>query len=217
MKFKELKQDIIDTCLWLEKKDLVVGTWGNVSVRTDEDTIIMTPSKIAYKDLTLDDLVTIDYDGNVVEGTHSPTTEREVHRLIYLARPDVMAIIHCHPVYASAMCATTSSIPPILEEMTQLVGGEVPITPEYIRAGDHFALGTAAAKYIGDKNAVLLRNHAPVCCGKDLDYARITCLVVEKAARCYIGLKDKFDIKPIPEEFVELEHTRFFKDYGHEW
>lgn len=216
MKFKELKQEILDTCLWLEKNKLVIGTWGNVSVRADSDTIILTPSKLAFKDMALEDLVTINYNGDIIGGDRRPTSECEVHRQIYLARPDINAVIHCHPTYASAMCATTSPIPPILEEMTQIIGGEIPITPNYIRAGDHHALGEAAAKYIGDKNAVLLRNHAPVCCGKDLEYARITCLVVEKAAQCYISIKDKFDVKPIPEEFVELEHYRFFNYYGNE-
>jgi L-fuculose-phosphate aldolase len=203
-------------CLWLQDKDLVVGTWGNVSVRID-DTIIMTPSRIAYDDMTIDDLVTIDYEGNVVEGFRSPTTEREVHRLIYLARPDVNAIVHYHPVYASALCATNEEIPPILEEITQLIGGAIPITPEYVPAGNHEELGAAAAKYIGDKNAVLLRNHAPVCVGKDLDEARTCCQVVEKAARCYIELKNKFDILVIPDEYVKSERERFKYKYGHEW
>jgi L-fuculose-phosphate aldolase len=162
-------------------------------------------------------MVTIDYDGKVIDGFRSPTTEREVHRLIYLARPDVNAIIHYHPVYASAMCATGEEIPPIFEEMTQLLGGGIPTTPEYIRAGMHEELGQAAAKYIGQKNAVLLRNHAPVCVGQDLEYAKTACLVLEKAATCYIALKNKFDIKVIPEEFVELEHHRFFHAYGKEW
>ena len=216
MKNIELKQKIIDTCLWLQKKDLVVGTWGNVSIRVD-DTIILTPSRISYDDLVPEDIVTIDMDGNVIEGHRSPTTEREVHRLIYRARPDIGAIIHCHPVYASAMCAVGETIPPFLEEITQLVGGAIPATPEYIRAGLHEELGEAAAKYIGDRNAVLLRNHAPVCCGKDIDEAKVCCQVVEKAARCYIELKDKFDLKVIPEDLIKLERHRFQYDYGHEW
>ncbi len=212
----EIKKRIIETCLWLQEKELVVGTWGNVSVRVG-NTIIMTPSRIAYDVMVPEDLVTIDYDGKVIEGFRSPTTEREVHRLIYIARPDIGAIIHYHPVYASAMCAVGEAIPPIFEEMTQLIGGEVPTTPEYIRAGMHEELAAAAAKYIGDKNAVLLRNHAPVCCGKNLDEAKVCCQVVEKAARCYIELKNKFNIKIIPEEFIKLERHRFINDYGHEW
>lgn len=216
MKNLDVKKKIIEVCLWLQEKDLVVGTWGNVSVRVGE-TIVMTPSRIAYDDMVPEDLVTIDYDGNVIEGFRSPTTEREVHRLIYLARQDVGAIIHYHPLYASAMCAVGEAIPPILEEMTQLIGGEIPTTPEYIRAGLHEELGAAAAKYIGKKNAILLRNHAPVCCGKDLDEAKVCCQVVEKAARCYIELKNKFEIKVIPDEMIKLERHRFIYDYGHEW
>jgi len=129
MKHQEIKKQIIDTCLWLQEKELVIGTWGNVSMRVD-NSIILTPSKISYDVLTPEDLVTIDYDGKVIEGFRSPTTEREVHRLIYLARPDVNCIIHYHPVYASAICATDEGIPPIFEEMTQLLGGAIPITPE---------------------------------------------------------------------------------------
>ncbi len=216
MKNLELKKKIIDVCLWMQEKDLVVGTWGNVSVRVD-NTILMTPSRVPYDSLKPEDIVTIDYEGNIIEGFHSPTTEREVHRLIYLARSDVNAIIHFHPLYASAMCAVGEAIPPILEEMTQLIGGEIPATPDYIRAGNHEELGAAAAKYIGNKKAVLLRNHAPVCCGNDLDEAMVCCQVVEKAARCYIELKNNFDIKVIPDEFIEVEHHRFTYDYGHEW
>lgn len=216
MKYIGLREEIIKVGLWLQQKDFVIGTWGNVSVRVEEG-ILMTPSRIAYEELTPEDMVLIDYEGNMIEGFRSPTTEREVHRLIYLARPDIKAIVHYHPVYASAMCATGESIPPILEEMTQLIGGEVPTTAEYVRAGEHEKLGEAAAKYIGNKNAVLLRNHAPVCCGKDLEEAKTCCQVVEKAARCYMGLKDKFDIKVIPEDMIEVEYNRFMNDYGHEW
>ena len=215
MKNLEIKKQIIDTCLWLQEKELVIGTWGNVSVRVDHS-MILTPSKISYDVLTPEDLVTIDDDGHIIDGFRIPTSERELHRLIYLARPDVNCIIHYHPVYASAICAAGEEIPPILEEMSQILGGGVPITPEYIDAGEHRALGEAAAKYMGQKNAVLLRNHAPVCVGIDMEHAKIACLVLEKAATCYIALKNKFQIEVIPDELVELEHHRFFYVYGKE-
>lgn len=217
MRNREIKQKIIDTCLWLQEKDLVIGTWGNVSVRVGDE-IILTPSRIDYNVLTPEDMVTIDLDGNVTEGFRSPTTEREVHRLIYRAREDVGAIVHYHPRYASAMSATDSEIPCITEEMSQLIGGSIPITPEYIRAGEHEKLGEAAAKYIGKKNAVMLRNHAPVCCGKDLDEAITSCLVTEKSAQLYLSLKAaNMNIQVIPDELVEVENHRFKYAYGHEW
>lgn len=217
MKNAEIKRRIIDTCLWLQEKDLVVGTWGNVSVRIGDE-IILTPSRIDYKKMEIEDMVTIDLEGNVTEGFRSPTTEKEVHRLIYAARPDIGAIVHFHPLYASAMCASDSEIPCITEEMSQLIGGAIPITAEYIRAGEHERLAEAAAKYIADKNAVMLRNHAPVCCGKDLDEAMTCCQVVEKSARCYLTLKAAgMDIKTIPDELITIENHRFRYNYGHEW
>ena len=78
----KVKQEIIEACLWLQNEKLVIGTWGNVSVRV-ENGIIMTPSRIAYDVLQPEDMVTIDYDGNVIDGFRSPTTEREVHRDVY--------------------------------------------------------------------------------------------------------------------------------------
>ncbi len=217
MKYPELRKQIIDACLWLQEKELVVGTWGNISVRTEEG-ILVTPSRVEYSKMTPEDMVLIDCDGRILEGARSPTTEREVHRMIYLARQDVNAIVHYHPKYASAMCATDREIPAFSEEMTQLVGGSVPITPEYIRAGEHERLGAAAAKYLGEKNAVMLRNHAPVCCGKDLEEALTCCQVVEKAALCYMALRGAdLEIKLIPQELIEAENRRFKYDYGHEW
>ena len=97
MRNAEIKRRIIDTCLWLQEKDLVVGTWGNVSVRIGDE-IILTPSRIDYKKMEIDDMVTIDLEGNVTEGFRSPTTEKEVHRLIYRARKDVGAIVHFHQI-----------------------------------------------------------------------------------------------------------------------
>jgi len=217
MKNREIKQKIIDTCLWLQEKDLVIGTWGNVSVRVGDE-IILTPSRISYDIMTVEDMVTIDLDGNVTEGFRSPTTEREVHRMIYRVRDDVGSIIHYHPRYASGMCATDQGIPCITEEMSQLLGGAIPITPEYIRAGEHEKLGQAAAKYIGNKNAVLLRNHAPVCVGADLDEAITCCQVLEKSAMIYMAAKAAgLNLMPIPDELIEVEHHRFKYDYGHEW
>lgn len=160
MKYMEIRQAIIDACLWLQDTGMVIGTWGNVSVRLDDGTIMVTPSKIDYEDLTPADMAIVDMAGSKLEGEHSPTSEMHVHRLIYVNRPDVGAVVHCHPIYASAMCAADHGIPVIFEEMSQMIGGEIPITAEYVNAGQHVRLGEVTAEALGDKNAVLIRNHA---------------------------------------------------------
>lgn len=209
-------REIIDACLWLQKNNFVVGTWGNLSVRLDANHILLTPSKINYEDLVPEDMVIVDMDGNHVKGYNCATSEMDVHRLIYRARGDVNAIVHCHPQYGCAMCATGEGIPPILEEMTQMIGGEIPCTSKYVRAGEHIALAEETVSALGDKNAVLIRNHAPVCCGRDLREALVCCQLAEKAAKCYLAIKGKFDVKIIPDELVKAERYRFLYKYGHE-
>ncbi len=216
MEYLNERKQIIDTCLWLEKEQLVIGTWGNVSIRLSSGEILLTPSKVPYRELLPEDLVIVDINGQKLCGTRNPTSEMDVHRLIYAARKDIGSIIHCHPLYASAMCASGQGIPPILEEMTQLLGGEIPITAKYIRAGEHLALAEETARALGDKNAVLIANHAPVCCGRDIEEAKTCCLVTEKAARCYLTLKSGLPIKEIPAADVSAERRRFLYLYGHE-
>ncbi len=263
MEFLETRQAIIDACLWLEETGMVIGTWGNVSVRLPDDRIMLTPSKVDYKalkpeDMVIidmdgyklegdrnptsemhvhrliyvkrpdvgavvdykalkpEDMVIIDMDGYKLEGDRNPTSEMHVHRLIYVKRPDVGAVVHCHPVYASAMCAATHGIPPIFEELSQMIGGEIPLTKEYVNAGQHLRLGEVTAEALGDKNAVLIRNHAPVCCGRDLKEALTCAQVTEKAAKCYLALKGGIEMTIIPEDMVASERHRFLYSYGNE-
>lgn len=216
MEFLETRQAIIDACLWLEETGMVIGTWGNVSVRLPDDRIMLTPSKVDYKDLKPEDMVIIDMDGHKLEGDRNPTSEMHVHRLIYVKRPDVGAVVHCHPVYASAMCAATHGIPPIFEELSQMIGGEIPLTKEYVNAGQHLRLGEVTAEALGDKNAVLIRNHAPVCCGRDLKEALTCAQVTEKAAKCYLALKGGIEMTIIPDDMVASERHRFLYSYGNE-
>ena len=207
---------IIETCLWLQEKELVIGTWGNVSLRLNNNLILVTPSRVEYEEMVPEDLVVVDMAGKKTSGVRTPTSEMHIHRLIYAARPDIQAIIHCHPCYASAMCATGQSIPPILEEMTQLIGGEIPITQKYIRAGEHLALAEETVHALGQQSAVLIANHAPVCCGRSLSEAKICCLVTEKAAKCYLSISGHHQVFKIPDDMVRAEHHRYLFEYGHE-
>ena len=109
----ELRQQVIDACLWLVEKGFVFGTWGNISVRLDDGNILITPSKVKYQTMTPDDLVVLAPDGSVVSGHHLATSEREIHRGIMNRRKDVGAIIHMHSPYAMAAAAQESDIPPI--------------------------------------------------------------------------------------------------------
>ena len=193
----------------------IIGTWGNISIRFG-DGFVLTPSRVASANMQPDDLVLVGMDGQKLWGERTPSSEKEVHRQIYMKRPDIGAVIHCHSIYASAVSAAGADIPPIVEEVSQLIGNGIYCTKEYVRAGEHARLGEQAAAFLQDNLAVLLRNHGPVCCGKDIDEALLCCQVVEKAARMLLALDTNLRALPIPEEAVVLEHDRYLNVYGKE-
>jgi L-fuculose-phosphate aldolase len=210
----ELRQEIIDTCLWLKNCGYVQGTWGNVSIRCEDGSILITPSKVEYEFLKPEDLVLMDQDGTIISGDRLPTSEREVHRCIFNKRLDVRAIIHSHSVYAMAASALKKGIPPITEEMCQLLAGGIPLSQTFVPSSKHKKLGEVAAASIGMANALLLRNHGSVCCGKNLEEARTCCQIVEKSAQIYLHLKNGGGFNIISDEWVKEGRSYYTNSYG---
>jgi L-ribulose-5-phosphate 4-epimerase len=216
MLFFEQRTEIIKMCKKMQEKGCFLGTWGNISVR-EEDCIVLTPSRINYDEIAPGDMVVIGLDGTKVEGHRIPTSEKEVHRQIYLARDDVFAIIHAHTEKAMAVSAMNiREVPCMVEEMSQMLGGAIPLTGEYISAEQHAVLGVAAARAIRDKNGVILKNHGPVACGKTLRDAELTVAVMEKACSIYLSLCGECKISEIPQRYIESERFRFANTYGKE-
>lgn len=210
----ELRQEIIDTCLWLKEQGLIYGTWGNISVRLDDGNILITPSRIKYEEMTTNDLVVIAPDGTQVSGTRLATSEREIHRLVMNKRPDIGAIIHMHSAYAMAAAARNEGMPAISEEMCQLIGGGIPLSKEFVPSDMHKKLGEVVADSVTEANAVLIRNHGPMCFGSDLEEARICCQIVEKSCKMYLHLTSAGDIQTISEENVLRGRDYYKNSYG---
>jgi len=179
----QLKEEIIATGLTLLDKNLVAGSWGNVSSRTACGRLIaITPSGRNYRGLQADDIVIVDYDEHVVEGTLKPSSELPLHSAIYQARSDVKAIVHTHSIFASACAVARRTIPPIIEDLVQLAGGEIEVAV-YALPGTK-DLATNAVRALGNKNAVLLANHGVIGCGQSLDEALTACELVENIYIC---------------------------------
>lgn len=189
---------------------LVTGVWGNVSARVPkEELFVLTPSGMPYKELIGKDMVVLNMRGEVVDGEHRPSTEYILHLAIYQARPDVNAIMHTHSIYASAMAVARKPIPPILEDLVQMVGGGVPVAP-YARAGSP-ELAKSVARAIDSRGAVLLANHGVVGVGRTLEEAFIVCQIVEKSACVYAWANLVGDAVTLePEEVKELRDNYLF-------
>lgn len=120
------KQSILQAGKAMQKKDLTVETWGNLSIRDPQtNQIFLTPSGMPYDTLEEDDIVVLDEKGNILEGKRKPSVEKMLHVLIYQARPDVNAIIHTHPVDSTVFAVLHESIPVVTDEIAQAIGGSI--------------------------------------------------------------------------------------------
>jgi L-ribulose-5-phosphate 4-epimerase len=209
---ESIKVEIIETCRALERIGYFVGTWGNVSVRVPEG-LIVTPSRIGYDVMAPADLVTVSLEGDIVSGHRLPSSETGVHRLILKKKPDVGAAIHAHSPYATAVSCLRRPIPAFVEDLAQIIGGQVNCT-RYVPAGQHQQIATEVANTIGEENAVLLANHGVFCCGRTLAEAFVACQILEKAAKMMLAAGGVGPVIPIPEEFVRSERDRFLHRYG---
>ncbi|MGQ9497307.1 MAG: class II aldolase/adducin family protein [Desulfotomaculales bacterium] len=168
---------------------LAVGTWGNFSCRVTgenlgEDLMVITPSGVPYTAMKPRDMVVMRLDGEVVDGDLRPSTEWRLHAGIYRVRRDVNAVVHTHSPVASGLAVARLPLPPILEDVVQIVGGEVPVAAYATAGTEELAANTAAA--LRDVNGVLLANHGVVGVGQSLEDAFTVCQVIEKGAQVYV-------------------------------
>ena len=194
-----VRSEVLRAAKELYAAGLVVGTSGNVSGRMpDGDTVCMTPSSMPYEPMTLDDLVVVDFDGRVVDGEGSPTSERSLHLECYRAYPEVKGVIHSHATYASMFALVREPIPAAIEEVIVYIGGDVPVC-EYCQTGTD-ELGREVASKLGDRSAVLMANHGLVCVGKSVDDALHASFVVERTAQIVWGARAMGAVVPLPDK-----------------
>jgi len=194
----DVRAAILRAAKTMHRIGLVSGTAGNVSGRLDDERVVMTPSSIAYEPMTLDDLVVVDLDGNVVEGTRSATTEKSLHLGSFAAYPEVGGVLHCHPVHASMFALLHEPIPACVEEFVVFIGGEVPVGDYRVTGSDELA--DEVTRLLADRSAMLMANHGLVCVGKSVDDALHTAEVVEHNARIIAGARTMGTIVPLPEK-----------------
>ncbi len=209
------RQSIIDACRYFRSNGYVFGTWGNISVRLDDGNILLTPSRVDYDEMCPEDLVVLAPDGTRIAGERLATSEREIHRRIMNARPDIGAIVHTHSPAAMACSAIEGGIPAFSEEMCQLLGGAIPLSERFVPSDAHEELGKTVAESLGQSNAILIRNHGPVALGKTLKEAIVTAQVVEKNASIYLSLLATGKrICVLDEEAVARGRDYFMNKYG---
>ncbi|HYE80987.1 MAG TPA: class II aldolase/adducin family protein [Clostridia bacterium] len=213
VKYEKVRKQIIEAGIEMAKTKLVVGTWGNISVRVpEEDCMAITPSGVDYNDIPAEGIVIMDMEGRIVAGNMKPSIEWPMHLEVYKNRKDVNAVVHTHSTYCTAMAIARKPIPAAAEDMVQIVGGNVrvgsyclPGTPE---------LGKAAVEALEGRNAVLLANHGCLAAGKDLKETMKIAQIVEKSAKAVIFAQILGGVVELDQKDVDAMRNFYLNQYG---
>lgn len=187
MMYEKERKELADICHLLYGRGLVAATDGNVSFRVTKGHILLTPSGKNKGFVGPEEMLVVDLDGNVVEGSGRASKEYPMHRLVYLQRVDVNAVVHTHPVYATAFALAGKNIPENYLIETKMMLKRVALagyaTPGTLEMAD------AIAPYVADTNAILLQNHGALTLGKDLIDAFNKMEVLESIAKTIVMSK----------------------------
>jgi L-fuculose-phosphate aldolase len=201
----KLRRSLLAAAQKMLSLGLVAGTSGNLSVRVGSGLYLITPTSAPYDTMRPADLVVINDDAEPIDGDGVPSSESLLHLAIYRARADVSAVCHTHSVHASAAAAAGISIPPILDEVVVKLGGGIECAA-YGPPGSEL-LAANATSALGDRGAVLMRNHGVAGVGSSPAEALEACEVVERVAHIYFLARLANGAKPLPGDVIESERA----------
>lgn len=204
-------KDIVDICHQLYTIRFVTATDGNVSVRLENSNILTTRTGINKGMITEDDLVEIDFQGEVVIRNppskrdeirnFRPSSEIGMHLYIYSQRPDVKAVVHAHPPYATGFATARQPLNECLFPEVIVGLGAIPLADYATPSTEE--VSKSLEPYVKIADAILLANHGVVTYGKDLWDAYFKMEKVEHAAHITFVARMLGGEKPLSPEDIE--------------
>ena len=210
-----LRQQLIHVARTTVARGLNVNKSGNVSarcVRAGTEGLMITPTAIAYRDLTEQDLVFVRLQDGRCSGTRAPSSEWRIHLDILRARPEFGAIVHTHSPAATALSCHGLGLPPF-HYMIAVCGGADVRCSAYATFGTQ-ELSDYALAALSDRKACLLRNHGCVGCGTDLDDALAVAQEVEHLAHTYLLARQLGEPLRLSEAQMRSVIEQFRASYG---
>ena len=184
----ELRKLIKDSGVKLLEENLVQGTWGNISVRLDEDHMLVTPTGLDYYHLSPEDMPIVQIsDPKIWSDGKKPTSERKIHAAVLASRPEINACIHSHPVFATIMASCRMELPAFTPELQDVMGGEVKVGAYGLPGTKKLKEGTVAA--MQGRNACFMANHGVFCVGKTMEEAFNVLRLLEKSVYDFIKMR----------------------------
>lgn len=200
MSVEEAKQKLVDAGRILEAEGQGDLTRGHISVRLpgDSSRFFMKPHSYGFDEITMDNIVICDLEGEKVGGGGRRHSEVFIHSEIFKARPDVTSVIHSHPINAVALSATGRPLQPISQPGVAFADG-VPYYTDTIDLIRTQEMGAGVARALGRRKAVMMRNHGVAVVGASIEESVILAIMLDNACRIQLlaqaagGIGEMFD------------------------
>lgn len=192
---EKLKEEVFRANMELPKRGLVTYTWGNVSgIDREKNLIVIKPSGVEYKEMTAEDMVVVDYDGNIVEGKYKPSSDTATHIELYKANEHIMGVVHTHSHMATSFAQSGKGVPAFGTTHADYFYGSVPctrpMTNEEIQGEYEKETGKVIVETFNNKGTdfeqvpgVLVHEHGPFTWGHSPAEAVYHAVVLEKVAQ----------------------------------
>ncbi len=167
---REVRELICEIGRRLYNRGFAAANDGNISVRVTDDIVLCTPTLICKGFMKPDDICAVDMDGNQIAGKRKRTSEILLHLTIMKNRPDVKAVVHCHPPHVTAFSVAGEPIPQCVLPEVEIFMGQIPMAP-YATPGSKEFAETVLPFLKKGVNTIILKNHGTVSFDKGLEEA----------------------------------------------
>ena len=206
------REEVVRYCQKMVTSGLTKGTGGNISIYNRElGLMAISPSGIDYFETEPEDVVVIDRAGEIVAGKRKPSSEQELHRIFYLRRADIGAVVHTHSVYATVL-ATLRQPLPASSYLVAYAGLDVPCADYASFGSSELAELTFAA--MTERYAVLMANHGLLTGGQDILNAFNIAEQIEHCAEVYVKARAIGEPVILEEEEMKKMIVKFRESYG---
>lgn len=209
-----LKEEICEIGRRIYQKGFAAANDGNISIRVGDNEVLCSPTMICKGFMKPEDICAVDLDGKQIAGIRKRTSEVLLHLAIMKHRPDVKAVVHCHPPHATAFAVAGEPIPQCILPEVEVFMGEVPIAP-YETPGDQRFANTVVP-FLESTNTIILKNHGTVSFGKTLEEAYWKTEILDAYCRILLLAKQLGPVEYLNEqksrELLDLKKKLGFDD-----
>lgn len=217
---EKLKEEVFQANLALVKYGLVIFTWGNVSgIDRENNLVVIKPSGVSYDDMKAEDMVVVDLDGKVIEGSYKPSSDTATHIEIYKADKNISGVVHTHSTWATIWAQSGKDVPFLGTTHGDYFYGDIPctrkMTAEEIKSDYEKNTGIVIVETFNKRKlefmsipSIIVNNHGPFSWGKTPNDAVHNAVVLEQVSKmAHYALQINSDAK-MNQELLDKHYLR---------